>query len=60
MSICLSSKLIDRGYAEKYRAPGVSITLIGVEFSRAERNIVGWDTRTEPALPGAPEPDKHL
>lgn len=53
-------QLIDRGYAEKYRAPGVSITLIGVEFSRAERNIVGWDTRTEPALPGAPEPDKHL
>lgn len=36
-------QLIDKGYAEKYRAPGVSITLIGVEFSREQRNIVGWD-----------------
>ncbi|MBF2055381.1 MAG: ATP-binding protein [Candidatus Sericytochromatia bacterium] len=37
-------QLIDRGYAEKYRAPGVRITLIGVEFSRKERNVVGWHT----------------
>lgn len=37
-------QLIDRAYAEKYRAPGSQITLIGVEFSREQRNIVGWDT----------------
>lgn len=34
----------DRGYAEKYRTPGQPIALIGVEFSRAERNIVGFET----------------
>jgi len=37
-------QLIDKAYAEKYRAPGVGITLIGIEFSKAERNIVGWET----------------
>lgn len=37
-------QLIDRNYAEKYRAPGVSITLIGIEFSKAERNVVGFKT----------------
>jgi len=36
-------QLIDKGYAEKYRAPGVTITLIGIEFSKAERNVVGFD-----------------
>ncbi|TAN49785.1 MAG: hypothetical protein EPN21_10720 [Methylococcaceae bacterium] len=30
-------------YADKYRARGEPIYLIGVEFSRAERNIVGFD-----------------
>ena len=33
----------DRGYAEKYRAFGQPIALIGVEFSRTERNIVGFE-----------------
>lgn len=37
-------QLIDKGYAEKYRGPGVGITLIGIEFSRQQRNIVGWQT----------------
>jgi len=37
-------QLIDKGYAEKYRAPGVTITLIGITFSKAERNLVGWET----------------
>ena len=32
-----------RGYAEKYRAGGAPIHLIGVEFSRAERNIAAVD-----------------
>jgi hypothetical protein len=33
----------DRRYAEKYRTLGQPIALIGVEFSRAERNIVGFE-----------------
>lgn len=42
-------QLIEQGYADKYRGTRslsgaeVSITLIGVEFSRQSRNIVGWD-----------------
>jgi len=32
-----------KGYAEKYRHFGEPIHLIGVEFSRDERNIVGFD-----------------
>jgi hypothetical protein len=39
-------QLIEKGYAEKYRASGVEITLIGIEFSKARRNIVGWETLT--------------
>jgi hypothetical protein len=42
-------QLIAQGYAEKYRSPGITITLIGVEFSRAERNIVGWDVYQDAA-----------
>ena len=36
-----------RGYAEKYRARGEPIHLIGVEFSRERRNIVAFEV--EPA-----------
>jgi hypothetical protein len=32
----------DRGYADKYRAEGLPIHLIGVEFSREQRNVVGF------------------
>jgi len=32
-----------RGYAEKYRAPGVTVTLVGITFSREERNITGFE-----------------
>ncbi|MEB3330659.1 MAG: ATP-binding protein [Candidatus Sericytochromatia bacterium] len=32
-----------RGYAEKYRAPGVSVTLVGIEFSREQRNVVAFE-----------------
>ena len=35
-------QLKDRGYAEKYRAAGGPIYLIGVEFSRDRRNLVGF------------------
>lgn len=33
----------DKGYAEKYRPLGQPIHLIGVEFSRASRNVVGFE-----------------
>jgi len=36
----------DQGYAEKYRARGEPIHLIGVEFSKASRNIVGFALET--------------
>ena len=36
-------QLIDKGYADKYRASGQPIHLIGVEFSKAERQIVGFE-----------------
>ena len=32
----------DRGYADKYRAEGLPIHLIGVEFSREQRSVVGF------------------
>ncbi len=40
------AQLQARGYAEKYRAPGVTVTLVGVEFSREQRNIVGFEVAT--------------
>jgi hypothetical protein len=33
----------DQGYAEKYRAEGLPIYLIGVEFSREQRNVVRFE-----------------
>ena len=38
-------QLQDKGYADKYRADG-PVHLIGVEFSRESRNIVGFETLT--------------
>jgi len=35
-----------RGYAEKYRARGEPIHLVGVEFSRATRNVLGFEVQT--------------
>ena len=35
-----------RGYADKYRDRGEPIHLIGVEFSRTDRNIVGFEVET--------------
>ncbi len=37
------AQLKARGYAEKYRGLGQPIHLVGVEFSREERNIVGFE-----------------
>ena len=33
----------DKRYAEKYRAEGGSIYMIGVEFAKDTRNVVGFD-----------------
>ncbi|WP_254277517.1 ATP-binding protein [Halomonas sp. 3H] len=38
-----------RGYADKYRAAGRPLHLIGVEFSREQRQIVAFDIETESA-----------
>ncbi|MEB3197923.1 MAG: ATP-binding protein [Candidatus Sericytochromatia bacterium] len=37
------AQLQARGYSEKYREPGVTVTLVGIEFSREERNVVGFE-----------------
>jgi hypothetical protein len=36
-------QLKDKKYADKYRAEGVPIHLIGIEFSREARNVVGFE-----------------
>ena len=36
----------DRGYADKYRAEGLPIHLIGVEFSREQRSVVGFEVES--------------
>jgi hypothetical protein len=36
----------DRGYADKYRVRGEPIHLIGVEFSKDSRNVVGFEVET--------------
>jgi PD-(D/E)XK nuclease superfamily len=36
----------ERGYADKYRDRGEPVHLIGVEFGRGERNIVGFEFET--------------
>ncbi len=45
-------QLKDRGYADKYRHPGAGpIHLIGVEFSKDQRNIVAFETDTLTSKP---------
>jgi PD-(D/E)XK nuclease superfamily len=36
-------QLKDKCYVEKYRAEGLPIHLIGVEFSKKTRNVVGFE-----------------
>ena len=38
------AQLRERRYADKYRAGGQPIHLVGVEFSRATRNITAFET----------------
>jgi hypothetical protein len=33
----------ERGYPDRYRAEGVPVDCIGIEFSRKQRRIVAWD-----------------
>ena len=37
------AQLVERGYADKYRSPGVRVHLVGVEFSSASRNVVAFE-----------------
>ena len=37
------AQLRERGYADKYRAPGVAVHLIGVEFSSESRNVTAFE-----------------
>ena len=39
-------QLKQKGYADKYRSRGLPVHLIGVEFSREERNIVAFSAET--------------
>jgi len=43
----------DKGYAEKYRALGQPIHLIGVDFSHASRNVVGFEVYSQPETPSS-------
>jgi hypothetical protein len=36
-------QLQNKAYADKYRALGLPVSLIGVEFSRESRNVVGFE-----------------
>jgi len=38
------AQLQAKGYADKYRATGITITLVGIEFSRDTRNLVRFET----------------
>ena len=38
------AQLQERRYADKYRVGGEPIHLIGVEFSRATRNLIAFET----------------
>jgi hypothetical protein len=37
------TQLQAKGYADKYRAPDVRVTLVGIEFGREARNLVGFE-----------------
>ena len=43
----------EKGYADKYRAEGLPIHLIGIEFSRERRSLVGFEVETLDRKPTA-------
>lgn len=40
------AQLRAKGYADKYRADGRPLHLVGIEFSRQQRNVVGFEVET--------------
>ena len=50
VELCPAGSALDqlkaRGYADQYRGLGQPIHLIGIEFSRAQRTLVGFDVET--------------
>ncbi len=40
------AQIKENGYATPYLSDGKPITLIGINFSKAERNIVEWKEET--------------
>ena len=38
-------QILDKGYAEPYRAQGKELYLLGIEFSSEQRNIAGWQIK---------------
>ncbi|TSE30667.1 PD-(D/E)XK nuclease domain-containing protein [Tepidimonas charontis] len=40
------AQLRAKGYADKYRADGRPLHLVGIEFSRQQRNVVGFEVQT--------------
>jgi hypothetical protein len=40
------AQIKDKGYAERYRGDGRPIHLIGVEFSRERRTVVGFEVES--------------
>jgi hypothetical protein len=47
--VCSSD--LGKGYADKYRQRGEPIHLIGVEFSKDSRNVVGFEVETLASCP---------
>ena len=45
------AQLKERDYAEKHRAPGRTVHLVGVEFSREARNIAAFDVEQDRVPP---------
>lgn len=43
---CAHQQIKDKGYADKYRSRSEPVHLIGVEFIKASRNIVGFEVET--------------
>jgi hypothetical protein len=44
------AQIKNKGYADKYRNRNEPIHLIGVEFSKKKRNIVGFDVESLESL----------
>jgi hypothetical protein len=40
------AQIKDKGYADRYRGDGRPIHLIGVEFSRERRSVVGFEVES--------------